>query len=645
MKDIPQYPKLLILMILLAGIVLRFWNFWEIPFMFDELSAMSRTGFDNFADLIKIGVAENDFHPAGVQVFMYYWIRLFGDAEFVVKLPFMLAGVAAIWLSFKIGDLWFGQSTGILTAAYVSSIQLFVLYGQIARPYVSGLFFSLLMVFYWSKYFLVRQKLKYLALFVLFAALTAYNHYFSLLFVATVGISGLFLANRKTIIPYTLSGLAIFVLYIPHLGIFFSQASKGSIGWLGEPGPYFLFDFLRWLFHYSYWSYVLILLIVTVGSFTVPNIAGSSIQKKKRLVLLLWLVPAPVFGYIYSYTAGPILQYSLLIFSAPYLFVLIFSFIGNISLQRISIVVALIILVNSLTLIFIRDHYRHFYRQPFSEVVKKAIQLEEKYPDDVFIINDYLPYYSEYYFSKHEKAIPYYTVRNKNLTTLQFDSVVQAINENVVITSGLDPVSFMTINQFFPYWIDYNYGFTFEHFTFAKTLPEGEKELSGKTVAVTDFSSEIGNWKINDKYIEEDSVRNTNVFHMNPGTKYGPGITMPLSEITDSRYLFIDIAVQVKALEKNSQGAIVAVIKNGEETIQWKSVNFSEFELKEGEWSNVYLTIDLLVSLGRKGNVSPCSFDTYIWNPNNNNFLIRSYEITSRQGNPYRYSLYYEIED
>ena len=82
--------------------------------------------------------------------------------------------------------------------------------------------------------------MKFLAGFVVFSALAAYNHYFSLLFVTVLGISGLFLVNRKSLLAYLLSGLAILVLYIPHLPIIFAQAEKGTIGgWLGEPGTIF----------------------------------------------------------------------------------------------------------------------------------------------------------------------------------------------------------------------------------------------------------------------------------------------------------------------------------------------------------------------------------------------------------------------
>ena len=138
-----QKPYLtLVILILIVGSFLRFWNYFSIPFMFDELSAMGRTTYDTFSDVIRFGVVERDSHPAGVQVFLYYWVQLFGNSEPVVKLPFLIAGIASIWVSYKIGELWFGKPTAILTAAFVSSLQLFVMYSQIAG-HISAVYLSL----------------------------------------------------------------------------------------------------------------------------------------------------------------------------------------------------------------------------------------------------------------------------------------------------------------------------------------------------------------------------------------------------------------------------------------------------------------------------------------------------------------------
>ena len=173
------------------------------------------------------------------------------------------------------------------------------MYSQIARPYVSGLFFTLFAVSYWSKYFFQASKLKYLIGFVLFSALAAYNHYFSLLFVVVLGLSGLWFVSRKNIVPYIISGLLICIFYIPHFAIILAQAEKGSIGdWLGEPGPYFLINFLYWVFHNSILAIVIFLLVIIAGLIYKKNSVSIIDSTRKRILLFIWLLPAPIFGYI-----------------------------------------------------------------------------------------------------------------------------------------------------------------------------------------------------------------------------------------------------------------------------------------------------------------------------------------------------------
>ena len=98
--------------ILLVAAVLRLWRLGQVPFMHDEFSALFRLKFDNFHDLIQYGVKEGDSHPAGVQVFLYYWTKLVGWNELWVKLPFALMGIASVYLIYLIGRQWFNRKVG-----------------------------------------------------------------------------------------------------------------------------------------------------------------------------------------------------------------------------------------------------------------------------------------------------------------------------------------------------------------------------------------------------------------------------------------------------------------------------------------------------------------------------------------------------
>ena len=76
------------LIIVAVGLGLRLWNL-GFSYSNDELSALSRVRFDSFAQLVRDGFYV-DGHPGGIQVFLFYWVKLFGMSEWAVRLPFAL---------------------------------------------------------------------------------------------------------------------------------------------------------------------------------------------------------------------------------------------------------------------------------------------------------------------------------------------------------------------------------------------------------------------------------------------------------------------------------------------------------------------------------------------------------------------------
>ncbi len=645
MKANHKFDQVIMAGILLVAFILRFWDYPHLPFTWDELSALSRTTFDNFNDLIKFGVSV-DAHPAGVQVFLYYWIRWFGDAEWIVKLPFVLAGLASVWIAYLVAKLWFNSATAILTAAYLATLQLFVLYSQIARPYASGLFLTLVMVYFWSRYILKGYNIPDLVLFVLFAGLSCYNHHFSLLFAAIVGFSGLWFVKKEKKKTYILAGIAIFVLYIPHLPIFFSQLQLGGIGgWLAKPSPWFLFQFLDWLLHYSFWvaavlGFAFVFLLISPG-----RNPASGQTKKIRQVMITWFLLPLIIGYAYSVIIDPILQYSLMIFSTPYLFMFLFSFTGNPKPQYVAGAVVVILLVNVLTLVVKREHYKIMYKQPFEQVVKSSLELDDKYPGDVFMLDDYISYYNNYYFRKYKKEIPYYTVRNKNLNIIQFDSVAGSIEQNRVVTCGMNKDYFQIVKRHFPYLVKYDYGFTFEEYTYSKLPADSAKAIQPNVIAFTDFKTKRGPVRFKSNHVESDSTGDHVFYHQIPDEKYGPSIKFAVSDFTDNIYKFFDISARIKPLSDSCSALLVLQIEMKGKKIFWKGINFKTYGLEPGKWQDVYLTENLQDALKNKPNVNGVDFKFFIWNPYKDDFLISNIEMGMRKGNPYRYALFFNFTD
>ncbi len=638
------YEYILLAIIIVVGSVLRFWDMANIPFMHDELSGLGRLRFDNFTDLINKGV-KIDGHPAGVHVFLYYWTALVGTSELLVKLPFILSGIISIWISYLIGRLWFDGTTGLLTAVYLSSLQFFVMYSQIARPYVSGLFITLLMVYMWSLYFYKNKKIKYLVLFVVFGAIASYNHHFSLLFTAIVGVSGLFLVRKKDLLVYSFAGIAIFILYVPHLDIFFSQLGYGGIGgeggWLSKPTPIFFFKFLSWVFHFSklVWGAIIATILYIVladGNFVITKNA-----KRKRLILLAWFLLPIIIGYAYSVFRNPIIQYSMLIFSTPYLFMLLFSYHKKISVKKIAWVLLVLLIVNISTLIYGRDYYSIFYKQPYEQAIRTA--LINNNSNNVFLIDACIPYNNEYYFNKYGNSVPYISNINYKIDLSDFDYTVSNIKENIVVAQGITGEQLQIVQSYFPYQIGYDFGFTYETYTFCKDKPVMDSIIERELIAQTDFDNQLGNWKVNQNIIEYDICSDESYCVMPSSLEYGPSVSFALSEIAEKGLGIIDVELEIMMPDTVTKCLVVSSITEGKEVISWNALNFELYNLKKGEWKRVFFTVDIQAALKSRKDVDGLVLKINIWNISKNKLLIDYINIYRKSGNPVRYGLYNEI--
>lgn len=637
-----NYEFFILGLILLAGSILRFWDYSNMQFMHDELSALSRLQFDNFSDLIREGVMLGDTHPAGVQVFLYYWTQLFGTGEMLVKLPFILSGILAIWVSYLIGKLWFDGTTGLLTAVCISSLQFFVMYSQIARPYVSGLLITLMMVYMWSLYFFRNRKPLYLILYVLFAAMAAYNHHFSLLFAAIVGISGLFFIRKKDFVPYALAGIAIFVLYIPHLNIFFNQLLKGGVGgWLARPNSTFILQFIDYLFHFSTFLWAVFIAVVMYITFVHGPKLIVDKAKQKRWLLFVWFILPIVIGYSYSVLRSPIIQYSMLIFSTPYLFILLFSYHKKLSGKQISLIVVLLMLVNITTLVSDRRHFNIFYKQPYEETFKTV--LIKNNADDLFLIDDCIPYYHEYYFNKFDNRVPYFTKRNTDITLVGFENLVSNIKENTVVAEAVTGEELQIIQSYFPYQLAYDYGFTYEIYTFSRNKPVKEKLINREIIATTDFSNNIGDWKNVQDLIVNDSISGNSYCGMSTSDEWGPSITLDLSDIAEKGLGIIDVELGIMMLDTITKALIVATISEGSKTLYWTAKNFEDYNPEKHNWKKIYMSVDIQNALKSRSDMEGLVIKINVWNIKKSNLFINYIDIFKKTGNPIRYGLYNKL--
>ena len=468
--------------ILLVAAVLRLWKLGQVPFMHDEFSAMTRLGYDSFRELIRQGVAP-DAHPAGVQVFLYYWAKVVGWNAFWVKLPFVLMGIGSIYLIYIIGRQWFNRKVGLLSAAFFAISEFTVFYSQLARPYAAGLFFVLLQVYFWNRVlFDVKKPSPWLWVgFALSSWLAAMMHAFSIAQAGLIFLTGLFFLSKERRKAYWLSGLGALLLFSPNLPIFYRQLffNGGVGGWLSAPKSSFLFDFLQYTMNYDY-----LFMFVTGVIVVLPFILGHYERRKNamRFVGLAWFLVIFLLAYIYSLMREPIIQFSTLLFCYPFLIIVAFSFFTTRTLSPIQAVAAVLSLlfVGVASLINTRQYYRNMYHQGYDQIAVEMQEDEGQYGGQVrFATWTGIREAAEYY--QEPTGIENRIVFDRDNSLVDFNRWLDEHGETPLLGFGwtdyAGPVWEVTAVGNYPYLIEKKDWFTSRYLTLSKTPTEGAQYL------------------------------------------------------------------------------------------------------------------------------------------------------------------------
>ncbi len=363
----------LISLTLLVGATLRFWRFWSIPYSHDELSALNRTWFASFSELIE-GAVRSDGHPAGTQILLWFQ-SMISFEEGWIKLPFLIAGVWSIWLVYLVGKRLFSESSGILAAVLIATLQYPITFSQWARPYVLGLWVVLMLTYVLLRFREAEGRgVKYIVLFAVLAAGAGYIHYFALLQAILLAIGFIPLLDSKKWPMLALGGLLSFLLWAPHLGITIHHLSQGGIGdWLQPPGPNYWMECLAYAFQFSWWPVV----ILGIASLAMLAQVQIWVRSYVRWMLLALAILPFVIAYFYSIEINPLLHQSVLIFSFPFLLLWMVSFVR---MQGIGLILVALILSasNVSTLVLERNHYELNYGSEYGSALEWGAHLSKR---------------------------------------------------------------------------------------------------------------------------------------------------------------------------------------------------------------------------------------------------------------------------
>lgn len=583
--------------ILVIAAVLRFYNYAEVSYSNDELSALNRLRFDSYSEVLKEGITP-DGHPAGVQTFLYVWTNLFGYSEGVVRLPFILAGLLSVLLSCLIASRWFGIAAGLLSASAIACLEFPLLYSQIARPYALGMTTSLSTVWFWTlllfgdrKGSLLEGKIpNWLVVLGLSAsaATCMYIHYFSFLFAMMVLVSGILFIENATYKRYFAALGLTFLFFSPHIPLTLHQFTNvGQIGgWLAPPTPEWIADHFFYIFNGSVFVILLIALLFAL-SFTI-NFKNISLNPF-HVITLAWFATPFAVGYIFSIVKAPLLQNSVLIFSFPFFIFFCFSFFttGLSKLSKAAIFVFIPVVLYST--VIENKFYSTNHLGELNKIAAKAVEWANEYGKDniTYTTNVNAPFYTDYYLEKYGASdLDFKMYKFERDSTLgELARLVKESNTDHFMTGWSTkfhpPEVEQIIREKFPYVVAEESYVNTGVYLYSKTLVGNEKE---PLVAFsTDFNEWTGEWNVNEQFVRDG------IFELVPETEFGPTLVVKAKQLRNARNLWIKLN---GIAENTGELQLVAELSSQGQNYFWTSMRFERF-LNSGQQGSVYFAVEL----------------------------------------------------
>ncbi len=652
--------QLLLLIIMAVAAILRFYNYSSLSITGDEISAILRVWssemfphnhYTSFKELIDIGVRP-DGHPAGVQVFTTFWTRLFGITEASVRLPFVLAGILSVYFSYLVGRDWFNKNAGLFVAASMCFLQFPLLYSQIARPYSPGLLFTLMATWFWTRLIFYENKRKWLIITMLAMSVTSaiYTHYFSFFQVMIVGISGFFFVNKTNLKSYMVSICLVFILFLPHFGVSLGHLQIGGLGegeWLGSPDKerFWFLDYMLFCFNDS-WQMIGVFLTILALTLIKPKYDKS--QNKFRILALIWFVLPFLVGYYYSVWVNPVLQRSVLLFSFPFLLLLVFSFVPYPSnIKRLYSLLFLFLAVGVFSTIFLKRFYSTHRFGVLKEIAVKAIEYQNKYGEENITktINIGHPYFIGYYLEKYNAAVDYipfdtentlHRFRNNGREELRgFQRIVEDSDTEYFLyqwSSKYSPYEILPIiKDKYPYLLEREHYFNAETYLFSKESNENTIKEDYLYVSEYAFENSSNDWKGSDEYITSKKAYSGKFSEMlTKENKYSHTYSNRVGDILTTKENIVNVTVMGNFENIDSEASLVIALSRPDgESYAWNGMNFSYFIKNPNEWTKVYNSV-------RFHNIrsSDDIISVYVWNSSGKPLYIDEIKIAVNKGNP-----------
>lgn len=317
---------LVLILLVVFGAILRVHGIAYESIWLDEAATWLQTRGDLLGTIILTG---KDTYPPLFKLFVFVSVKLFGDAEWALRLPASLFGILCIPASFWLGRLAAGKRVGLIAATITSLSPFAIYYAQEARMYsllmlASTLFSAATLLW------LQRATLGRAALLVAAAFALVHSHpygTFAWLSVGGAGLLALVVRQGWRRVPaYIGWQFLIFILFVPWIIVMMRVATdvvrRGF--WIARPDLSHVLAYVQEMAGGPLGLALLasgwLLALPWAGKILRPADAAAHYEpgKSDAVIVLLALAIGPMLiGFVLSQITTPILVVRYVICSLP----------------------------------------------------------------------------------------------------------------------------------------------------------------------------------------------------------------------------------------------------------------------------------------------------------------------------------------
>ena len=447
----------LFLVVFITSAVLRFTPLFDYQFTLDELSGLNRTQFSSFSDLMDQGV-KIDAHPALIQLLIFTLVKLFGYTDWIIKLPFLLFSMGTLVYAYFFGLRNFSKRVGLFAMLVFAFSLVFVFYAAIARMYISGVFFSVAMLYHFYEIFFQNNTKKMHFVFLgVFALLSALNQHINALFAFTLFLSGIFFLSKATTKIYLVTAALTVLAYLPHLPVTLYQLGIGGIdleqgGWLEKPSLSIVLFFLKILFGTGAAYSVFVVLVIFKNVYERPTI----FQRKHLFLFLIFLVNFLIV-YFYSIHRASVYQHSVMLFSGV---CMVFAVCACFDLQKwywfypaFALMAYVLIHKTYVEKEYYGQCVKTVFDYQFEKTTKYKKELGDKNVYPIFFDAD--DFMKKMYFEKYSTDFDCKISADSTTQRIRcFSDFVSSLPNDYLVLSSSMPIHDAIAKQYFPYLIE-----------------------------------------------------------------------------------------------------------------------------------------------------------------------------------------------